>query len=243
MSGEDLDAASELAAIGYFGKVPVRGDFVQRRLPRSFLDPWDDWLQGAVAASKSQLGDGWLDSYLTSPIWRFALSAGICGDVPVAGVLMPSVDSVGRYYPMTIVLLQPRSGHPFAFAARAQPWFAAAEEAILGCLDDGFELSALDDRLGGLADLSAGWREGDARIEAMPEPVGGGLGFHVNGAAVDRWFPDAYGGLLDCILRDRFARYSLWWTAGSDRVPAGLRMYGGFPAEVDFADFLGAAAP
>lgn len=243
MSREALDAASELSAIGYFGKVPIRGDFVQRRLPRSFLDPWDDWLQGAVAASKSQLGDGWLDSYLTSPIWRFALSAGICGDVPAAGVMMPSVDSVGRYYPMTIALLQPRSGHSFAFAARAQPWFAAAEAAVLSCLDDGFELTALEDRLAGLADLSGGWQEPDTQIEPMPGTGGTGLGFHLNGAAVDQWFPDAYGGLLDCIVRDRLARYSLWWTAGSDRVRAGLRLYNGLPVEADFADFLGAATP
>ena len=243
MPGEALEAASELASIGYFGKVPVRGDFVQRRLPRSFLDPWDDWLQGAVAASKTQLGDGWLDNYLTSPIWRFVLSAGVCGDVAAAGVLMPSVDSVGRYYPMTIAILQPRSGHSFAFAARTQPWFAAAEAAILSCLDDGFELAALDARLDGLADLSGGRHEDDTPIEAMPGTGEGGLGFHLDGATVDQWFPDACGGLLDCILRDRFALYSLWWTAGSDSVRAGLRLYGGLPVEADFADFLGTAAP
>lgn len=243
MPGETLDAASELAVIGYFGKVPIKGDFVQRQLPRSFLDPWDDWLQGAVAASKSQLGDGWLDSYLTSPIWRFVLSAGICGDISAAGVLMPSVDSVGRYYPMTIALLRPRSGHAFAFAARAQSWFTAAEEAVLGCLDDGFELSALDDRLAGLAELSGGRQGEDGPIAAMPGIGGGGLGFHLDGADADQWFPGAYGGLLDCILRDRFARYSLWWTAGSDRVGAGLRLYDGLPTEADFADFLGAATP
>lgn len=241
MFGETLEAVSGPAAVGYFGKVPTRGDFVQRRLPRSFVDPWDDWLRGAVAASKSQLGDAWLDSYLTSPIWRFALSAGICGDVPAAGVLMPSVDSVGRYYPMTLVLLQPRSAHSFAFAANAQPWFAAAEAAVLSCLDDGFELSVLDERLAGLAALPEGPRDGEARIQEMTEFGGGGLGFSMNGAAVDAWFPAAYGGLLDCIVRQRFARYSLWWTAGSDRVRPGLRLYDGLPAEADFAGFLGDA--
>lgn len=239
MSGETLETVSAAAAVGYFGKVPTRGDFVQRRLPRSFLDPWDGWLQGAVAASKSQLGDAWLDSYLTSPIWRFALSAGICGDVPAAGVLMPSVDSVGRYYPMTLVLLQPRSSHSFGFAAKAQQWFAAAEAAVLDCLEDGFELTVLDERLTGLAELSEGPQDDDARIEAMTEIGDGGLAFRVNGAAVDTWFPAAYGGLLDCIVRQRFARYSLWWTAGSNHVQPGLRLYEGLPSESDFAGFLG----
>jgi len=240
--GETLEATSELAAIGYFGKVPARGDFVQRRLPRSFLDPWDDWLQAAVAASKSQLGEAWLESYLTSPIWRFSLSAGICGDVPAVGVLMPSVDSVGRYYPMTVVLLQPRSVHSFAFAANAQAWFAAAEAAVLSCLDDGFELSDLDERLADLADLSGVTQDDGARIEAMTELGDGGLGFSVDGTAVDTWFPATYGGLLDCIVRQRFARYSLWWTSGSDRVRPGLRLYRGLPGEADFAEFLSGAA-
>ncbi len=242
MPREALEATSDPFTVGYFGKVPVRGDFVQRRLPRSFLGPWDEWLQGAVAASKSQLGDGWLDCYLTSPIWRFVLSAGVCGEHPAAGVLMPSVDAVGRYYPMSIVLLQPEPDHAFTFAARARRWFARAEAAVLSCLEDGFDLAALDDGLADLADLSDTWPEADARFEAMPGVGTGGIGFHVNGAEIDRWFPEAYGGLLDGMVRDRFGSYSLWWTAGSDRVPAGLRLYDGFPAESDFADFLGRAA-
>ena len=39
---------------GYYGKVPVLGDFVKYNLPRSFIEPWDDWLQQAINARNRQ---------------------------------------------------------------------------------------------------------------------------------------------------------------------------------------------
>jgi type VI secretion system protein ImpM len=89
---------------GFYGKIPARGDFVSRGLANSFLSTWDQWLQSALLASKEQLGDQWLDFYLTSPIWHFVLSAGICDQNVWAGILMPSVDKVGRYGSITSLL-------------------------------------------------------------------------------------------------------------------------------------------
>ncbi len=80
----------------------IVGDFVSRRLPASFV------LLGRMAASRlclpaeTELGAEWLETYLTSPIWRFALSGGVCGDRACAGIFMPSVDKVGRYFPLTL---------------------------------------------------------------------------------------------------------------------------------------------
>ncbi|MEZ5480332.1 MAG: type VI secretion system-associated protein TagF [Thiolinea sp.] len=61
---------------GYYGKVPVQGDFVTHGLPRSFRDPWDVWLQTAMQASRDRLGERWMDYYLTCPLYRFVLSSG-----------------------------------------------------------------------------------------------------------------------------------------------------------------------
>ena len=44
----------------------------------------------------------WLDVYLTSPAWRFVCAAGACGPRPVMGLMAPSVDQVGRYFPITL---------------------------------------------------------------------------------------------------------------------------------------------
>jgi len=45
----------EPVSAGFFGKLPSRGDFVSRYLPKSFLEPWDNWLQTAIAQSRQQL--------------------------------------------------------------------------------------------------------------------------------------------------------------------------------------------
>ena len=108
---------------GFFGKIPSHGDFVTRNLPRDFLDGWDAWLQRAIAQSKSELGDAWLDTYLTSPIWRFVLVPGVCGEKGWAGILMTSVDKVGRYFPLTIASSLHEDAHPFQIVEEADDWF------------------------------------------------------------------------------------------------------------------------
>ena len=60
--------------VGFFGKLPSHGDFVRRRVADDFVAGWDAWLQSCLAQSRETLGDEWLDTYLTSPVWRFALA-------------------------------------------------------------------------------------------------------------------------------------------------------------------------
>lgn len=92
---------------GYFGKVPVNGDFVGRGLPRAVEDALDAWLRAAMRASQSDLGRDWLDAFLVTPVWQFALPPGAAGPVSVLGVMMPSVDRVGRYFPLVIATALP----------------------------------------------------------------------------------------------------------------------------------------
>ena len=33
-----------LTAPGFWGKLPAAGDFVGRRLPAAFVEPWDRWV-------------------------------------------------------------------------------------------------------------------------------------------------------------------------------------------------------
>jgi type VI secretion system protein ImpM len=94
-------AGSRLAVPGWYGKLPNLGDFASRRLPDEFIRPWDAWLQEVMLTTRSGLGEAWLDCYLTMPIWRFVLMPGLLGPSGWAGVLMPSVDRVGRQFPLT----------------------------------------------------------------------------------------------------------------------------------------------
>ena len=86
---------------GWFGKLRALGDFASRRLPPEFIDPWDEWLSEELVATRQALGEDWAEAWANAPTWRFALTAGVLGTGPWFGVLMPSVDRVGRQYPLT----------------------------------------------------------------------------------------------------------------------------------------------
>ena len=88
---------------GWYGKLPAVGDFASRRLPPAVLARCDAWLSAGLSASQRALGADWLDLYLTAPVWRFACAPGVVADEAWLGVLMPSVDRVGRYFPLLLV--------------------------------------------------------------------------------------------------------------------------------------------
>ena len=129
-----MNSTDSLTA-GWYGKIPFLGDFVSRRLPTSFIDSWDLWLQEAMTVSRSQLGEDWLSTYLTSPIWRFMLMPGICGNSMWAGILMPSVDKVGRHFPLTIALQVEPQPKVMLGILSAQAWYASLEQVALSSLD------------------------------------------------------------------------------------------------------------
>lgn len=132
-------------AAGLFGKVPSHGDFVARRLPAAFTEPWDAWLQAGMAHSRAQLGDAWLPTYLNSPIWRFALGAGVCGPQAWTGVMMPSVDRVGRYFPFTIVAgVDEMATAAAGCGVPSAAWYARLEALALAALGEGFSLPDFD---------------------------------------------------------------------------------------------------
>jgi type VI secretion system protein ImpM len=127
------------AVLGLFGKLPAHGDFVRRGLPSSFCDAWDAWLARGMAAARGSLGENWEGVWDASPVWRFALPAGACGPDPVAGVMAPSQDSVGRRFPLTVAAVLPG-----AIAGFWPPgWFAEMEGMALEAL----ELGMTADRL------------------------------------------------------------------------------------------------
>jgi len=112
--------------VGLYGKMPAHGDFVRRNLPKSFVDPWDSWLAQGIEASRERMGAAWEDSWRRAPVWRFCLPPGACGPDPVTGVLVPSEDSVGRHFPLTIASVLPGA---MAGAGDAR-WFDRLEYAV-----------------------------------------------------------------------------------------------------------------
>jgi len=218
------------AQSGFFGKVPARGDFVSRRLDKSFLDAWDPWLQAGLAASRSRLGESWLELYLNGPVWRFVLSAGVAGAAGGAGVVMPSVDKVGRYFPLTIATTLAAGVTPFEVAAEGGTWFERAEALALGCLEEPFDLEVFDRQVAMLGAPVAATRTAAGLPGAADQAV-------VTCTEGTR-FDAIEGALADRIAVVAWGRYSLWWTDGALRMPAMARAFPALPAAEAFAGLL-----
>ncbi|HET7594953.1 MAG TPA: type VI secretion system-associated protein TagF [Stellaceae bacterium] len=214
--------------LGFFGKLPARGDFVTRRLTRDFTDPWDGWLQDAIAMSTQQLGEEWLDTYLTAPIWRFLISPGICGPLPMLGVMMPSVDRVGRYFPLTLAVTVADCMTPAKAMLTAGAWFDEVEQLALSALEDDADLDRIDQQAEAIAPPLR--EHPEAAFYRTDRAVSVELG-EGDGA-------DAAAGAIDGVLGLLASRYTLWWTSGSDRCKPSLVFAEGLPSVERFAALL-----
>lgn len=136
----------EPARPGFDGKLPSRGDFVAHGLPRRFLVPWRDWADRVLAASQAELGADWLPLWLVAPVWRFSCAPGVAGPAALAGLLLPSVDRVGRYYPLTVAALFPTLTGPPAPPA-CDSWLDRIEPLAIAAVTEAHAPEALADAL------------------------------------------------------------------------------------------------
>ena len=219
---------------GFYGKLPIVGDFVTRRLPRSFIDPWDNWLRGGIAASRAHFADAWLDVYLTSPIWRFVLKNGCCGDSPWAGATMPSVDRVGRYYPLTVACELMHPVNPFALATQQSAWFAEVEATLLSALEeDTTDIEQLDERVAAIGAVAA--PESDyGPFAAPPRDTPWRMAIEDVNTLGTTLAP-----ALDALTATQYGEYSLWWTSGSQHIGPSMLTCSGLPPESSYAALLG----
>lgn len=228
--------------IGFYGKLPCRGDFLQRRVPLPFVDVWDAWLQECLHASKEQLQDAWLDAYLTGPVWRFVLDAGVCGDSSYAGILVPSVDRVGRYFPLTVVT-QLAAGHcPLDVACGASAWFEAAETLALDALEaEALDIDAFDESIAQLRDPLAPElaREATSLARALCDSTfpSQTARWHVpieSAQSLQR----AINALAYREMSRGLKPLTLWWTEGSQALGASWLSLRGLPEASAFAAML-----
>lgn len=157
---------------GFYGKIPARGDFVGGGLPPAVVDALDGWMRACLAASRDTLADDWEPCWMEAPVWRFY--APVAG-VLLGGVWLPSIDRVGRTFPLVLA----------ADAASAGPtWMEAAEELGIAAVTADLPPDALATRLGALAadpciPAPSWWSTGGPRrsagrlrVSGLPDPAG-----------------------------------------------------------------------
>ncbi|WP_424985088.1 type VI secretion system-associated protein TagF [Microbulbifer sp. S227A] len=135
---------------GAFGKIPAVGDFFRLNPPPGFVSVWDDWVQHSMVASQAALAEQWDDHYMSAPIWRFSLAPALAGASQVIGVFMPSVDRVGRRFPLTLMAPLAASGTIASDHFRADGLFERLEALALDALEDDMSRDKLEHRLAGI---------------------------------------------------------------------------------------------
>ena len=220
-----------LVNVGFYGKLPCRGDFLQRRAPQDFVDVWDTWLQEGLHESRQRLQDAWLNSYLTGPVWRFVLSAGICGSGTYAGVLVPSVDRVGRYFPLTVIAQLAAEECPLVVACGRSGWFESAESlAIEAVAAEALDFDSFDEQVALLrerldADAAAESSELPQMLRNFP---GEAARWHVPLGAVDS-LQSAINVYAWREMSRAVQPLALWWTQGSGAVAPSCLVTRGLP--------------
>ncbi|MGJ4942380.1 type VI secretion system-associated protein TagF [Bradyrhizobium sp. HKCCYLS1011] len=216
---------------GLFGKIGAKRDFIAIATPRSFLEAWEPWVQASLSASRHQLGSAWQQAFLTAPVWRFWLGAAICGTT-VAGAIMPSLDGVGRYYPLTLHAMASDDASLLPPTVDPQDeWFGQAETFLLATLDRTatFEqISAALDRLA-VPRLQATITDGSPLKSLGPAAMG-------MASAVD-----AFAGSFSALCGANpqiYAAASFWWTAGGEGFPPMTLCCRGLPDPYHYSTLL-----
>ncbi len=206
------------------------------------MDAWDAWLQECIAASRQALGERWLDVYLTSPAWRFVCGPGACGPAPVIGLMVPSVDRVGRYFPLTLVAELPDGTSLVAAATETAPFFESAERLMIDTLAaehidfERFDASVV--RLGD--DLGAVRAPRRVVLDAAAAAI-------LTGDGQTCWqmpigSPEQLTPVFEQLLSQRLsAMYDplvLWWTEGSAIVEPSCLIAKGLPHPDTFGALL-----
>lgn len=231
-----MTAQGEQLEFGYFGKLPTLGDFIHQHLPQDFANRWHEWLQQTMAGARASLGEDFLTYYLNCPAWKFLLTPGVCGAQAAAGLTIPSVDKVGRYFNFTLATVLPEGVDVCAYALNNRPGFKALEELALDILEQDL----------GKAGIETGLREITALFSMIPAAR------HHFEFAEDhlllsqdhaRPFADQSGALLSRLLGRELQGFSIWWYGMEGQTRSQLMACRGMPGADAYRQFLTLGEP
>lgn len=224
----------DTATPGWYGKLSSLGDFASRRLPPEWIGKCDPWLSREMRNAEEKLGERWLSVYLTAPVLRFAWAPGVIDAQWWFGVLMPSCDKVGRYFPLVIAhgrMAPPADAQGLEHLDR---WYAHVSAAALATLDDHEHTpDALDAQLA----RAPAWPAADNGTPFRLNSDGLGAHYLFHGAEpLPHWIQTLAGHEL----AQRWNGCTLWWSAASTGETESMDVSSGLP--VDLARLLETAA-
>lgn len=221
--------------IGFFGKLPGYGDFVQRNVCPEFVKYWDNWLLKSLSSSREQLGDAWRNKYFNSPIWRFVISQDTVSHTPVAGFIMPSVDKAGRCYPFTVICQAESEVNPFIVARKMDLIHEVGEDFALSLLEN--PKPDLDEITRVLNEIYQNVQESkcqSADIKAVTSVME--LACITDIDSLD--FTLGNESFLQMLLKQQNAHMSIWSMGNTEGTDPQIRYFSGMPPTDIYSSFL-----
>lgn len=229
---------SDLYKLGVYGKIPAHGDFIHQNLPQHFLDSWDHWMQQSILASQDSLENAWLEYFLISPVWRFVLPVNAIDDQVWAGITLPSVDKVGRYYPLTLVAPVSASVGVCEFITYAKSWFESLESTAITVLENGLDIDDL------MVELQSGVsfprieneHIHDLKFQHRLQHVIPLRPFVQSSSENSMW--GVMPQLCDALIRSHGINFSVWWTEGGEHVESAMLLADKLPRPTSYTAML-----
>jgi type VI secretion system protein ImpM len=216
---------------GWWGKLAWLGDFAHRRLDEAWLQRCDPWLSQALRGSREQLAERWLEVYLNAPVLRMAWAPGVVDGRWWFGLLMPSCDSVGRYFPLLIAQARERPPLDGIALDHLELWYTHLARAATDTLAEGASLESFEAALadappwptpGQLAPVRATQADGVERF-ALARPAGPAQWLH---------------GLAAHDLQARLAGCSVWWRSAEGGARDSISVVRGLPDSATLVELL-----
>ena len=217
--------------VGFYGKLPIRGDFISRDLPYEFIEHWDDWLQASLHHSQEQLQQQWAESFRSSPSWQFALSEGICAKTGFAGVMLPSHDRIKRHFPLLIGTSLNEPLDLLTLALNWIIWFHQVEQIALLSQDTQLELDTFAAQVRALEIPSRPALLDNPSFVKPKTNI-----FHPLNSLDD--LDSVIPIIKHLLLQDKLLHGSVWWTHGNDHTQPCLLVCNSLPATTQFSSFL-----
>jgi type VI secretion system protein ImpM len=221
---------------GYFGKLPTFGDFIHQTLPQDFANGFHEWLQASMAAARASLGDDFLTYYLNCPSWKFVMSPGVCGTQAVAGLTIPSVDRVGRYFNFTLATVLATDTDPIAYVMANRPGFKALELLALDILESDYPNTQMELKV----------RETSLQFEAI-STINSEVRIETDkmGVSLNQPLPfeDQASTLLTHLIDEKLGAFSIWWYGQEGQTRSNMVACRGMPSSDTYLSLLTLEAP
>jgi len=199
--------------IGWYGKIPAEGDFLQRRLPNMVINRWAHWFQSGLLNLQHELLENCQHPFGLAPVWNFVIPAPLGNQYVQMGCLLPARDRVGRYYPVCAMRLWSLECWQKQQLHLAAQWYYQLGHRLLNGVRNGLSAEQLDQSLLAIPEPPTpivGDESGILSILGLPQQPQSGL---------------AWPQAADCFEPTQYT--SFWWANQADGHPLYTHVHSG----------------